>query len=418
MTLKTKARLSVMMFLQFFVWGCWAVTMGTYLNKIGFTGIDIGRAYSTLGLAAILSPFIISRIVDRFFAAEKAMAILHLGGGIFMFWAAQITEPMAFCGVLLLYAMCYMPTLALINEISCRQMENSNREFPGIRMPGTLGWIIAGLVIMVLGHLRFENIEATSLPLKMAAGASILLGIYGFFLPHTPPKSAGKKVTVRDVLGLEALSLLKDRSFAVLLVCSMFICIPLSFYYNFTNLFLNEIGMKDVVGKMTGAQISEIVFLLVMPFFFARLGVKWMLLAGMLAWMVRYALFAFGNNISLAWMLYGGILLHGVCYDFFFVTGQIYTDQKAPVAIRSIAQGLLALATLGFGMFIGANLSGFIVDYYTEFPGTSVAYHAWQGIWIIPALITGVVAVVFFLFFKDNPQKNVESAAQQEVEMK
>ena len=392
---RVRIQLSVMMFLQFFIWGAWCVTMGTYLGKIGFQGSDIGRAYSTTAWAAMISPFFVGMVADRFFSTERILGVLHILGGVLMFLASQVTAPGLFFWVLLGYALCYMPTLALTNSLSFHQMKDPGKEFPGIRVLGTIGWIVVGWIIGLL------KIEATAIPLRIAAGASILMGVYCFFLPHTPPQSTGKKITVRDVLGLEALSLMREPSFLIFVLSSLLICIPLAFYYNFTNLFLNESGMVNAAGKMTFGQMSEIFFMLVMPFFFVRLGVKKMLLIGMLCWAARYALFAYGDNAGLVWMYYLGILVHGVCYDFFFVTGQIYVDKKAPVAIRASAQGFIAFVTLGVGMAIGANVSGWVVQHYQIMKGTAVASHLWKQTWLVPAVMAFLVAVVFAVLFRD-----------------
>ena len=391
MTRQIRVLLSVAMFFQFFIWGSWFVTMGTYLFEIGFQGSDIGAAYSTTGWAAIFSPLFVGMIADRYFAAQKVLGFLHLLGGACLFWVAQITTPGAFFWVLLLYTLCYMPTLALVNAIAFRQMDDPGVEFPNVRVLGTIGWIAAGWLIGLM------QIEATAAPLKIAAGASVLTGLFSFFLPHTPPRSSGEKATLSEVLGLKALSLMRERSFAVFAVTSLLVTIPLAFYYNFANAFLNEVGMENAAGKMTFGQMSEIIFMVLMPLFFARLGVKKMLLIGMLAWVVRYALFALGNNDALIWMYYGGIILHGICYDFFFVTGQIYVDEKADADLRSSAQGFIALITYGVGILIGAQISGQVVQHYALADGT----HEWEPVWLMAAVMAAVVAVLFALFFKD-----------------
>ena len=388
---RIRVLLSVAMFFQFFIWGSWFVTMGTYLFEIGFQGPDIGAAYSTTGWAAIFSPLFVGMIADRYFAAQKVLGFLHLLGGVCLYWAAQITAPGAFFWVLLLYTLCYMPTLALVNSIAFRQMDDPGVEFPNVRVLGTIGWIAAGWLIGLM------QIEATAAPLKIAAGASVLTGLFSFFLPHTPPKSSGEKATLSEVLGLKALSLMRERSFAVFAITSLLVTIPLAFYYNFANAFLNEVGMENAAGKMTFGQMSEIIFMVLMPFFFARLGVKKMLLIGILAWVVRYALFALGNNDALVWMYYGGIILHGICYDFFFVTGQIYVDKKADADLRSSAQGFIALITYGVGILIGAQISGQVVQHYALADGT----HEWAPVWLMAAVMAAVVAVLFAFFFKD-----------------
>jgi nucleoside transporter len=267
-------------------------------------------------------------------------------------------------------------------------MRDPGREFPPIRVLGTIGWIVAGLVVGTLG------LEATATPMRIAAGASLLLGVFCVVLPHTPPQ-AGHRASLGSVLGLDALKMLRDPSFAVFVLGSFLVCIPLQFYYAFANPFLNEIGMVNAAGKMTLGQMSEIGFMLVMPWFFARLGVKWMLVAGMAAWTARYLLFAYGDTGGLVWMLYLGIVLHGICYDFFFVTGQIYVDERAPADLRSAAQGLIAFVTLGVGMFIGSWLSGRVVDRYVVAGG-----HDWTGIWLIPATGAALVLLLFAGLFR------------------
>ena len=390
MPLSVRIKLSSLMFLQYFVWGAWSVTMGTWLGQtLGFSGEQIGLAAGTTALAAMISPFFVGMIADRFLATEKILAGLHLTGGLILLYASTMSAFGPFYAVLLGYSLCYMPTLALSNSLSFHQMKDPAREFPAIRVLGTIGWIVAGLLVGTLG------LEATALPMRLAAGASVLLGVFCLALPHTPP-SRGRRASMSDVLGLEALGLLRERSFAVFVLGSFLICIPLQFYYAFANPFLNEIQVVNAAGKMTLGQMSEIGFMLVMPIFFRRLGVKNMLIVGMAAWAARYLLFAYGNNASLVWMLYSGILLHGICYDFFFVTGQIYVDQKAPPDLRAAAQGLIAFVTLGLGMFIGSWVSGRIVDAFA-LPGGG---HAWERIWIVPAAMAGAVLLLFAAFFK------------------
>ncbi len=396
-----RTQLSIMMFLEFFVWGAWFVTLGTYLQTLNFDGVDIGAAYSTMPWGAIIAPFFVGMVADRFFSAQKVMGFLHLAGGVVLFYATKVTTPLAFFVVLLIYALCYNPTLALVNAISFNQMQSTEKEFPLIRVFGTLGWIVAGILV---GYLKIngEGVEPTRYPLMIAAGASIILGVYSFFLPKTPPKDLGRKVTIRDILGLDALKLLKDRSYAIFIISSLLICTPLAFYYNFTNLFLNEQGIANAAGKMTLGQGSEVFFMVVMPFFFARLGVKKMLLVGMAAWAGRYVLFAFGNPTDLVFMYYIGILLHGICYDFFFVTGQLYVDKKAPEGIRASAQGFIALVTYGVGLLIGAWIAGPVVKYFQIMQGNEIVGHNWQIIWIIPAVMASVVMLIFGFLFREN----------------
>ncbi len=390
-----RGRLSAMMFLQFFVWGAWFVTMGTYLLQgLRFSGVQTAQAYSTMPWGAIVAPFLVGMVADRFFAAEKVLAVMHLAGAALLYYVSTITDPGVFFWVLLVYAFCYNPTLALVNAISFHQMASPEKQFPGIRVFGTVGWIVAGLIV---GWMR---VEPTATPLRLAALASLALGLFAFALPHTPPKSLGRRVSVRDVLGLDALSLMRNRSFAIFVLGSLLICIPLAFYYNFTNPFLNERGVVNAAGKQTIGQMSEVLFMLVMPFFFRKLGVKWMLLVGMLAWAGRYLLFAFGNAQELVLMYYLGIALHGICYDFFFVTGQIYVDRAAPKAIQASAQGFITLVTYGVGMLIGTWVSGPVVDMYASGAG-EVVTHDWTAIWRWPATMAVVIVLLFAFFFSD-----------------
>ncbi len=405
MTQGTRVKLSTMMFLQYFVWGAWYVTMGTWLGEtLHFSGEQIGLAAGTTALAAMISPFFVGMVADRFMATERILAALHLVGAAVLFAASMQTTFGSFYVVLLVYTLCYMPTLALSNSLSFRQMDDPGREFPLIRVLGTIGWIVAGLFIGTLG------LEATARPLQIAGAASILLGVFCFALPHTPPlETAGAKrrATLGTILGLDALKLLRERSFAVFVLGSFLVCIPLQFYYAFANLFLNELTVTNAAGKMTLGQMSEIFFMLVMPWFFRRLGVKWMLLVGMAAWTARYTLFAFGNNADLVWMLYAGILLHGICYDFFFVTGQIYVDTKAPGDLRAAAQGFIAFVTLGVGMFIGSWASGRVVDAFR----IGATGHDWHRIWLVPAAGAAVVLVLFALFFRSTASEREVSVA-------
>ncbi len=388
-----RLKLSVMMFLEYFVWGAWYVTMGTWLGEtLQFSGEQIGLAYGTTALAAMISPFFVGMVADRFFSTERLLAVLHVGGGALLLLASTRTSFGPLYAVLLAYTLCYMPTLALTNSLSFRQMADPSREFPAVRVLGTIGWIVAGLAVGTLG------LESTAVPMRVAAAGSVALGLFSLALPHTPPQKTAGRATLSDVLGLEALKLMRNRSFAVFVVGSFLVCIPLQFYYAFTNPFLNEIGVTNAAGKMTLGQMSEIGFMLVMPWFFRRLGVKYMLLVGMAAWTARYILFAYGDNGALVWMLYAGILLHGICYDFFFVTGQIYVDQQAPGDLRAAAQGFIAFVTLGVGMFIGSWLSGLVVDQFGV-AGVDGVRHAWQSIWLVPAAGAGGVLLLFGALF-------------------
>jgi nucleoside transporter len=394
MDLTIRTKLSIMMFLQYFAWGAWYVSMGGYISKtLGFSGTEQGWIYAASPIGAMVAPFFVGMIADRFFATQRILAALHLAGGGVLVLVSMADTYDKFFPLLLAFFLCYMPTLALTNSLSFSHMSDPERQFPGIRVLGTIGWIAAGQLI---GLMEIGN---TNAPLQWGAAASVVLAIFCLTLPHTPPSNPAGRVSVRTILGLDSLRLMKQWPFAVFVIGSFLICIPLQFYYSFTETFLNEIGVNNAVGKMTYGQMSEIFFMLVMPFFFVRLGVKYMLLVGMAAWALRYFLFATGNADNGMWMLYIGIVLHGVCYDFFFVTGYIYVDKKAPEAIRASAQGFLAFVTWGVGGFIGATLAGRTADYFKE--TTEGAAHDWYGFWLTPAIAAVVVLVLFAVTFND-----------------
>jgi len=390
-----RLRLCVMMFLQFFTWGGWFVTMGSYLAaNLHASGAQTGLAYSTQSWGAIIAPFIVGLIADRYVNAERLLGALHIAGGVLMYALFNARDFGAFYPYVLAYMILYMPTLALVNAISFRQMAEPARHFSGVRVWGTVGWIVAGLVISYLfawdsrAGISQGMLRNTFL---MCSLASFALGAYSFTLPRTPPqpRSAGPQ-RLTHLLGLDALVLLRQRNFAVFFVASILICIPLAFYYQNANQFLTEIHVANATGKQTIGQMSEVLFMLAIPVLLRTFGMKTTLLLGMLAWACRYLLFAFGNAAELAFMLIIGIALHGVCYDFFFVTGQIYTDSKAGTQHKAAAQGLITLATYGLGMLIGFSAAGFIDDLYA-----SAGRHDWRSIWLYPA---GFAAVVFVLF--------------------
>jgi nucleoside transporter len=396
-----KTRLAAMMFLEFFIWGGWFVTLGSYLAaNLGATGSQSALAYSTQSWGALVAPFIIGLIADRYFNAERVLGLIHLIGGVLMYVLANAQRFDGFYPYLLAYMILYMPTLALVNSISFRQMDLPASHFSKIRVWGTIGWIVAGLMI--------SYVFAWDSPSALAAGAmkntflmcsiaSLVLGLYSFTLPSTPPqRTAGERITVRDMLGLDALALLRDRNFLVFFLSSILICIPLAFYYQHANQFLTEIHVANATGKQTIGQMSEVFFMLLIPFFLARAGMKGILLIGMLAWAARYALFAYGNAHELVWMLLIGIALHGVCYDFFFVSGQVFTDSKAGQRYKSASQGLITLATYGLGMLIGFWAAGKITDLYAL-----DGVHNWKAIWLYPAGFAVLVALLFSISFRN-----------------
>lgn len=395
------ARLSVMMFLQYFVWGSWYVTLGTWLaGSLSFSGRQIGWTAGTTAVGALLSPFFVGLIADRWFATQKLLGVLHLVGAALLGLTSRQTHFAPLYAGVLAYSLCYMPTLALTNSLAFRQMREPQQEFGPIRVFGTLGWIVAGLAVGRLG------IEATAVPMRLAAACSLILGFYCFTLPDTPPLADTADFRVGDIIPAEAIRLFRSRSMAVFALSSFLICIPLQFYYAFTNLFLNEIGVHDAAGKMTGGQMSELACMLLIPWFFRRLGVKYMLGVGMSAWALRYLLFAHGNDDGLAWMLWAGILLHGICYDFFFVVGQIYIDREAPVALRAATQGIMTLLTYGAGMLVGSWLSGWVVDAYAR---NGAQGHDWRTIWEIAGGASAVVLCIFLAAFSE--KKSAESPA-------
>jgi nucleoside transporter len=396
MTWSTKFRLSAMMFLEYFIWGAWYVTLGTWLaNSLHFSDQQIGVAAGATAVGAMVAPFFVGLIADKLFATEKVLAVLHGLGAVLLFMVSRQTSFGQLYAVVLLYCFAFMPTLALTNSLAFRQMRDAKVEFGWIRVFGTAGWIVAGLLV---GFLAWEK---TREPVQLAAGASLLMAIYCLTLPHTPPLAKDERFSVGSIFPREAVGLLRERSMAIFAIASFLICIPLQFYYAFTNLFLNETGVVNAAGKMTGGQFSELFCMLLIPWFFRRLGVKYMLVAGMLAWAVRYILFAYGGVGDRVWMLWGGILLHGICYDFFFVTGQIFIDRKAPVALRAAAQGLITFITYGAGMFVGSWLSGAVVEHYVVHGAGVAVAHDWRSIWWFSAAASGLVLVLFLVTFKD-----------------
>lgn len=385
-----------MMFLEYFIWGAWYVTMGTYMTaNLHSDGKQIGLAFGALAVATMVSPFVVGMIADRFFAAQKIMGVFHLVGAAILFSLTVVTDNTVFYWVVLLYSLLYMPTIALSNSVAFSQMSDPGKQFPWVRVFGTLGWIGAGLLI------GFLKVEATTGIFYIAGTVSVLLGLFSFALPNTPPKAKSADVSAGKALGTEAFVLFKNKPYLIFFIAAILVCIPLSFYYGFANPFLTEAGMEKPAAKMILGQVSEGLFIIAIPFLFYSIGVKKMVLLGMIAWILRYVLFAYGNIGSNEWMLYAGIILHGVCYDFFFVTGYMYTEKKAGAKIKNAAQGLFTFATYGVGMFIGTWVSGVVVDKYA-LPGG--ATHNWTNIWYVPAAIAAVVLVYFLVFFREKKE--------------
>ncbi|WP_299127506.1 nucleoside permease [uncultured Winogradskyella sp.] len=398
----TSTKLSIMMFLEFFIWGGWFVTMGSFLgNNLSASGAETAMAYSTQSWGAIIAPFIIGLIADRFFNAEKILGILHIAGAILMYLMSQTTDFSVFYPYVLGYMIAYMPTLALVNSVAFNQMNDPAKQFPHVRVWGTIGWILAGLVIsFVFKWDSIENIANGMLSntFLMVAIASAVLGVFSFTLPKTPPSiSKDDKVGLSDILGLDALKLLKDTNFLVFFMSSVLICIPLAFYYQNISPFLTEFKVENSTAWASLGQMSEVLFMLLLPFFFKKYGFKKTILFGMLAWGIRYLLFAYGNAGELFFMIVLGIALHGICYDFFFVSGQIYTDSKAGEKVKSAAQGLITLATYGVGMLVGFWVAGQIVDKNL----ISEGLHSWKDIWVFPAIFAGAVMLLFAFLFKN-----------------
>ena len=408
-----KTRLGIMMFLQFFVWGAWYTSIAVYMTAEGMGDLT-HWPYTVNPLAAIAAPFFLGLVADRYFSTEKVLGVLHILGGLVLLSVPQFSgAPVVFVSLLLLYNLCYMPTIGLANTLAFHNITDQEKHFPLIRVFGTVGWIVAGLFIsLVLKEFVAAGSlpEQTPLPLYTAAVASLVLGLYSFSLPHTPPPAAGERVSMRSIVGLDALKALGSRPFYVFLGASLLLCIPLAAYYNFTQLFLEGTGFRNIAGTQTLGQMSEVVFMLLMPIFFIRLGVKWMLVAGMGAWVLRYIFFALAAPSGVFWMIIFGILLHGICYDFFFVTGQIYVDKKSTPAIRGQAQGMLVLVTYGLGMLIGAQAAGHLFNAFLGDAG-ALTLDQWRQFWFVPAAFAAVVMVGFAVLFKDRVESTKAEAA-------
>jgi nucleoside transporter len=407
-------RLSAMMFLEFFVWGTWYVSMTGFINKTGMQGLT-AAAYTVGPIAAILSPFFLGLVADRFFATQRVLGVMHILGGAALAaapWAAAPYDPKVgsafahpFILLLLTHMLCYMPTLGLTSSISFHNLRSGEKGFPLVRVFGTIGWIAGNLVVS-----RLPGQDASAAQFHVAGGAGILLGLYAFTLPHTPPPLTGKSVSIAQILGLDALQLFRSRSYAVFILCSFLLCIPLAGYYAFARNYVEAAGAVvngSATFTMSFGQMSEIFFMLVMPLCFARLGVKWMLAVGMLAWVARYGLFAGAAADKTLWMILAGVVLHGVCYDFFFVSGMIYVDKAAPQTIRGQAQGFLVLVTQGVGMLIGAQVFGRLVAHYSTAPDGSTAPPDWRMIWLIPCAAAAAILILFIVLFRERGPSDV-----------
>jgi len=385
-------RLATMVFLHYFVWSCWYNTMAVYLGKLDFTGTQIGLAYGTTAIGALVSPFLIGVIADRYVPAQRLLGLLHLLGAGLLWWISQQTAFGIFYPSLILYTLTYMAGHGLINTISLSHTPDPAKWFPIIMAAAAAGWIAAANVI------NFAGFADNAQMFKLACGIAVAIGLYSFTLPNTPPKGDAGPVSASKLLGIDALRLFKDRSFAVFMISSFLICIPLSFYFTWTGAFLSEMNVADYASKMTLGQVSEVAFLLLLPVLLPVLGVKRILILGMAAWAVRFALFAyFHEQPTAAWMVLGGILLHGMCYDFIFVMGRMYVDKAAGEGLRASAQGLIAVFTHGAGMFVGSTLSGMVAQHYTSAAGV----HDWKSIWLVPALMSAVLIPVFVALFRE-----------------
>jgi nucleoside transporter len=406
MPFSIRARLSIMMFLNYVIWGAWYVTLSTYLTTaLHFTGTQAGAIFGTTALASMISPFFVGLVADRLFSTERVLATLHFIGAILLWQVAGAQTFGAVYGLLLAYCLCYFPTIALTNSLLLQHVKDPGRDFPLIRVFGTFGWIAIGIAVGAMA------IEKTATPFLLAAGASVVMGLFSLILPHTPPAGKGEAFSIRKVLGLDALVMMKDRSFFVFAIASVLACIPLTFYFSFTNDYLNDVHVVNAAGKMTLGQASEVIMMLVMPFVLRRMSVKGILIMGLAAWAIRYTLLALGDAGPGVWMFYVAILLHGVCYDFFFMTGQLYTDQQAPAHLRSAAQGFITFMTYGVGMYAGSLISGNALDFFTTGTGAT-AVRDWKTFWLSSAAGAFVILLIVAVMFRSHAK--IEAAHEVE----
>lgn len=393
MTLPLYLRLATMVFLHYFVWSCWYNTMAVYLGKLEFTGTQIGLAYGTTAIGALVSPFLIGVIADRYVSAQRLLGVLHLLGAGLLWWISQQTTFGVFYPSLIVYTLTYMAGHGLINTITLTHAPNPAKWFPIVMAAASAGWIAAANVV------NFAKLADNNGMFTLACGVAVAIALYSFTLPNTPPKGDAGPVSAGKLLGLDALKLFKDRSFAIFMVCSFLICVPLSFYFTWTGAFLSEMNVADYASKMTLGQVSEVGFLLLLPLLLPILGAKRIMILGMAAWAVRFALFAyFHEQPTATWMVLGGILLHGMCYDFIFVMGRMYVDKAAGDSLRASAQGLHAVFTLGAGMFVGSWLSGVVAQHYT-----TNNVHDWKSIWLVPAIMSALLIPIFLALFREKP---------------
>ena len=407
MSFSIRARLSIMMFLNYVIWGAWYVTLSTYLTStLHFTGTQAGAVFGTTALASMISPFFVGLVADRLFPTERVLATLHFIGAILLWLVAGAQSFGAVYGLLLAYCLCYFPTIALTNSLLLQHVKDAGRDFPLIRVFGTLGWIAIGVAVGAMA------IEKSATPFLLAAGASVVMGLFSLILPHTPPAAKGEAFSIRKALGLDALVMMKDRSFFVFAIASVLACIPLTFYFSFTNDYLNDVHVVNAAGKMTLGQASEVLMMLVMPFVLRRMSVKGILVMGLAAWAVRYTLLALGDAGPGVWMFYVAILLHGVCYDFFFMTGQLYTDQQAPAHLRSAAQGFITFMTYGVGMYAGSLISGNALDFFTTGTGAT-AVRDWRTFWLSSAAGAFVILLIVATMFRSHAKIEVAHEVEQ-----
>lgn len=391
MTPRLFIRLSTMIFLHYFVWSCWYNTMAVYLGKLNFTGTQVGLAYGTTAIGGLVSPFLMGVIADRYVSAQRLLGALHLLGAGLLWWISQQTSFSTFYPSLIVYTLTYMAGHGLINTITLTHSPDPAKWFPIVMSAASVGWIAAANVINFAGYADNNGM------FRLASLTAVAIALYSFTLPNTPPKADSGPVSAGKLLGLGALRLFRDRSFAVFMVCSFLICVPLSFYFTWTGAFLSDMNVANYASKMTLGQVSEVGFLLLLPVLLPFLGAKRIMILGMAAWALRFALFAnFHQQPTAQWMALGGILLHGMCYDFIFVMGRMYVDKAAGEGLRASAQGLHAVFTLGAGMFVGSWLSGVVAQHYTE---NSV--HQWNSIWLVPALMSAALIPVFLVFFRE-----------------